>query len=86
MMADALLKETCNSTILNPISVTERGIVELSVIIPTFNEIENVGELVRRLEPLLQGIAWEVIFVDDDSPDVIAHLPLAGRVLSDTMG
>lgn len=68
-MADALLKETCNSTILNPISVTERGIVELSVIIPTFNEIENVGELVRRLEPLLQGIAWEVIFVDDDSPD-----------------
>ena len=34
-----------------------------------FNEVANVGELVRRLEPLLAGVAWEVIFVDDDSPD-----------------
>ena len=43
--------------------------IELSVVIPTFNEAGNVGELVRRLESLLHGIAWEVIFVDDDSPD-----------------
>jgi len=43
--------------------------VELSVIVPTFNERDNVGPLVARLDACLAGIAWEVIFVDDDSPD-----------------
>jgi len=47
---------------------------ELSVIVPTFNERENIEELVRRLEHALTGIAWEVIFVDDDSPDETAEL------------
>jgi dolichol-phosphate mannosyltransferase len=43
--------------------------VELSVVIPTFKERGNVAELVRRLDASLQGIAWEAIFVDDNSPD-----------------
>jgi dolichol-phosphate mannosyltransferase len=42
---------------------------ELSVIVPTFNERENVCEIVSRLDRCLAGEAWEVIFVDDDSPD-----------------
>lgn len=42
---------------------------ELSVIVPTFNERDNVREVVSRLERSLRGKAWEVIFVDDDSPD-----------------
>lgn len=42
---------------------------ELSVVIPTFKERGNVAELVRRLDASLQGIAWEAIFVDDNSPD-----------------
>jgi dolichol-phosphate mannosyltransferase len=42
---------------------------ELSIIVPTFNERENVAELVRRLDKSLMGCCWEVIFVDDDSPD-----------------
>ncbi len=42
---------------------------ELAVIIPTFNEAGNVAEIARRLQACLQGIAWEIIFVDDDSPD-----------------
>jgi len=42
---------------------------ELSVIVPTFNERSNVHELVRRLSEVLAGISWEVLFVDDDSPD-----------------
>ena len=42
---------------------------ELSVVIPTFKESANVPELVRRLDLALAGIAWEAIFVDDDSPD-----------------
>jgi dolichol-phosphate mannosyltransferase len=43
--------------------------VVLSVIIPTFNEAQNVREIVRRLDRTLAGIAWEAIFVDDNSPD-----------------
>lgn len=46
-----------------------RQVTELSVIVPTFNESANVVEMVERLEACLEGIAWEVIFVDDDSTD-----------------
>ncbi|WP_027525292.1 glycosyltransferase family 2 protein [Bradyrhizobium sp. Ec3.3] len=42
---------------------------ELSVVVPTFNERDNVTVLYRRLEDTLAGIAWEVVFVDDNSPD-----------------
>ena len=41
----------------------------LSVVVPTFNERDNVTTLFRRLETALAGKAWEVIFVDDNSPD-----------------
>ena len=47
--------------------------LKLSVIVPTFNEIENIEEIVRRLDLTLKGISWEVIFVDDDSPDATAQ-------------
>jgi dolichol-phosphate mannosyltransferase len=42
---------------------------ELSVIVPTFNERDNVTVLYRRLAATLVDIAWEVVFVDDNSPD-----------------
>jgi dolichol-phosphate mannosyltransferase len=42
---------------------------ELAVIIPTFNERDNVEAVVEALGRSLEGIAYEVIFVDDDSPD-----------------
>jgi dolichol-phosphate mannosyltransferase len=42
---------------------------ELSVIVPTFKESGNVAPLIRKLDTALAGIAWEAIFVDDDSPD-----------------
>jgi dolichol-phosphate mannosyltransferase len=41
----------------------------LSVIVPTFNEAQNVAELVSRLQRALEGIQWEAIIVDDNSPD-----------------
>lgn len=43
----------------------------LSVIIPVFNEEENVVELYRRLSIVLQrlGFDWELVFVDDASHD-----------------
>src|SRR6195952_2629871 len=42
---------------------------QLSVIVPTFNERDNVTTLYRRLERALEGANWEVIYVDDNSPD-----------------
>ena len=47
----------------------ERTVAELAVIVPTFNERDNISDLVSRLEQCLRGEAWEVIFVDDDSAD-----------------
>jgi dolichol-phosphate mannosyltransferase len=41
----------------------------LSIIVPTFNERDNVRELVARLDRCLTGLTWEVMFVDDDSRD-----------------
>ena len=42
---------------------------ELSIIVPTLNERENVAELIQRIDKSLVGCSWELIFVDDDSPD-----------------
>ena len=42
---------------------------EVSVVVPTFNERDNVTALFRKLEAALAGLAWEVIYVDDNSPD-----------------
>ncbi len=47
---------------------------QLSIVIPTFKERGNVAELLRRLDAALAGIAWEAIFVDDNSPDGTAQL------------
>ena len=51
----------------NPIQAV--GLPQLSVVIPTFNERDNVTTLFRRLEKTLAGIPFEAIFVDDNSPD-----------------
>ena len=47
---------------------------ELTVVAPTFNESSNVARLVEKLDATLAGVAWEVIFVDDNSPDGTAAL------------
>jgi dolichol-phosphate mannosyltransferase len=41
----------------------------LSVIVPSFNECPNVAPMVAKLDTALAGLAWEVIYVDDNSPD-----------------
>ncbi len=46
-----------------------RGEVALAVIVPTLNEAGNVRHLYERLKHVLAGVAWELIFVDDDSID-----------------
>jgi dolichol-phosphate mannosyltransferase len=47
---------------------------DLAIVLPTFNESRNVGPMVDRLAKALAGIHYEVIFVDDDSPDGTADL------------
>lgn len=48
-------------------------LLDLAIVIPTFNEKANVPVLVARLDQALTGINWEAIFVDDDSPDGTAE-------------
>jgi glycosyltransferase involved in cell wall biosynthesis len=44
---------------------------ELSVVVPVFNEEENIPELYRRLRAVLPQVVqeWEILFVDDGSRD-----------------
>lgn len=48
--------------------------MDLAIVIPTYNERDNIRELVRRLDCALTGLSWEVVFVDDDSPDGTADV------------
>src|ERR1700722_8421298 len=41
----------------------------LSVIVPSYNERPNVAPMIAGLDKALRGIDWEVIYVDDNSPD-----------------
>jgi len=43
--------------------------LELTVVVPTFNERANVRKLIHLVESALGQTRWQVIFVDDDSPD-----------------
>jgi len=55
----------------------------LSVIVPTYNERENIVELIERIEAALKEIIFEVIVVDDGSPDGTAD---AAEELNDIYG
>ena len=50
------------------------SLLTLTVVIPTYNERDNLHELIGRLATALDGLAWELVFVDDDSPDDTAGL------------
>src|SRR5207237_9616229 len=47
----------------------DNGLPHLSVIVPTFNERDNVTTLYQRLAATFGAAPWEVVFVDDNSPD-----------------
>lgn len=49
-------------------------IAELTVVVPTFNERDNIRPLVDALRRVLLGIEWELIIVDDDSSDGTAEI------------
>ncbi|MGJ8583649.1 MAG: glycosyltransferase family 2 protein [Marinosulfonomonas sp.] len=45
------------------------GQLDVAVVIPTYNERDNVPEIIRRLDAVLGHLRYEIIFVDDNSPD-----------------
>ena len=47
--------------------------LRLSVVLPTFNERDNVGPIVDELLPLQSCFGLEILFVDDDSADGTAE-------------
>ena len=55
-----------NNTVVND---SIEYVKELSVVIPTYNEAENLPILISRLGAVLEGIDYELVVVDDDSPD-----------------
>jgi dolichol-phosphate mannosyltransferase len=52
---------------------------DITLVIPTFNERRNLDELVRRVAAALGERRWELVFVDDNSPDGTAA---AAKVLA----
>jgi dolichol-phosphate mannosyltransferase len=66
MLANPIAEETIDEA---PARVRQPKPAHLSVVVPTFNERDNVQEIVRRLDSVLAGLDWEVVFVDDDSTD-----------------
>lgn len=47
---------------------------KLSIVIPTYNECLNIVPMYESLCKAMAGIAWEMIVVDDDSPDGTAEV------------
>src|SRR4051812_44768428 len=51
--------------------MTECKPVELSIVVPVYKEEGNIGEFLRQIIPILQGVTpqFEIIFALDPSPD-----------------
>ena len=43
--------------------------LRLCIVSPTYNEIENIKSLATLIEQAMGPEGWELLFVDDDSPD-----------------
>ncbi len=54
--------------------------IELTVVVPVYNERANIALLVGRLSAALAGIDYEVVFVDDFSPDGTAEAVRASAI------
>ena len=52
----------------------EGSLIRLSIVAPAFNESANVPQLLAQLDAALGDIAWELVIVDDDSPDGTADV------------
>lgn len=57
------------TALADPIVSVDTLPLEVAVVVPTLNEAANVERLVEKLTNVLAGRGWEVLFVDDNSPD-----------------
>lgn len=48
--------------------------LQISVLIPTYMEAESLPELVERIETALNGASFEIVVIDDNSPDGTAEV------------
>jgi dolichol-phosphate mannosyltransferase len=74
MTAHPALEEPRAASVQGSPRARQETAYELAVVVPTLNEAGNIRPLLKRLDQALRGIAWEVIFVDDDSPDGTSEL------------
>ena len=61
------MSDSVTSVIEPPVAA--RGSPMLTVVVPCYNERPNVAPLIARLDAALHGVAWEAVYVDDNSPD-----------------
>lgn len=67
------LSTDCGFSVTRPYVGERMNLLDLAVVVPTYQERENVNEFIRRLDQALAGLRWELTFVDDDSPDETAE-------------
>lgn len=64
-----ILGEDSGLPLFGPRCPWHDGSVQLTIIVPTFNEAPNVAELVTRTAAAVQGVDAELLFVDDSTDD-----------------
>jgi len=72
-LIEVTLLAISETSVTNASKAVSARAIELGVVIPTFNERDNLRPLLALLETALAGICWEAVFVDDDSPDGTAN-------------
>lgn len=71
-MFDTLTLQTCPTGNLVIEAGPSDAVVDVSLVLPTYNEGKDIAAVIEQLMPVLdsvEGMEYEVIVVDDDSPD-----------------